>query len=540
MLSLGVRAAAPELLLASLLVSLLALALPIALLQVYDRVLPNAALGTLHALALAVLCAIALEAGLRMLRGRILGRLGAAAEAQAQRAAMARILGTPAAQFETRGNGYYSERLAAIGTLREAWSGPALQAMLDLPFALLYLLAIHWIAGPLVAVPLGMLLAVLALAAVQGGRVRRRAERLAQAEEHRFNFLFDTLRGLQSLKLLGAERLVERRYDRLQGRTAQLRRELTEVTATGQESGLLLAQLATIGTAAWGCLMVIEGSLTVGGLGACTMLAGRCMQPLLGGAALWSRLQALRHARSCVAELATLPTEASAMLPPLTPSAGAIAIRDVRFGGLLGDRPLFDGLTLEVAPGEIIGITGPNGSGRSALLRLITGELRPEGGRVLVDGQDLRFHDVTAARRKIALVPPDPPLLRGTLLENLTLHQPDLADEALALAAAMGLDGVAARLPGGWHTAVGTGATPLPRGVAQRIGVVRALVQRPCMLLLDDVNAHLDQEGDARLARLLGTLRGRTTVVMVSHRRSVLTAADRVLTLGDGRLRPAP
>ena len=166
--------------------------------------------------------------------------------------------------------------------------------------------------------------------------------------------------------------------------------------------------------------------------------------------------------------------------------------------------------------------------------------MRPEAGKVLVDGQDLRFHDATAARRLVALVPPDPPLLHGTLLENLTLHQPDLADEALLLATSMGLDAVAARLPGGWHTPVGIGATPLPRGVAQRVGVVRALVQQPRILLLDDVNAQLDQDGDTRLARLLVKLRGQTTVIMISHRRSVLAVADRVLVLGDGRLRAMP
>ena len=529
--------AAPELLLASLLVTLLGLALPITLLQVYDRILPNAAFGTLEVLALLVAVAVTMESGLCMLRGHILGRLAAAAEVQAHRAAMGRILGTPSRHFEAHGNGYYSERLAAIGSLREAWSGPSLQALLDVPFAFLYLLAIWWIAGALVLVPLGVLAAVILAAAWQGRRVRDRAERLALAEEHRFNFLFDTLRGLQSLKLLGAERLIEGRYERLQGNTARLRRELSNATAAGQESGLLLAQISTVVTAAWGCLMVIDGTLTVGGLGACTMLAGRCMQPLLGGAALWSRLQAVGHARRCVAELAMLPVEARPHLPPLRPTAGRIALHGIRFGAMPDGTALFDGLSLEVAPGEIIGITGPNGSGRSALLRLITGEIRAASGAVLVDGQDLRLHDAVAARHLVALVPPDPALLRATLLENLTLHQPELTEAALRLAVAMGLDVMAARLPGHWHTPVGIGATPLPRGVAQRIGIVRALIQQPRILLLDDVNAQLDQDGDARMIRLLGDLRGRTTVVMISHRRSILAVADRVLQIADGQLK---
>jgi len=534
------RTTLPSLLLASLLLSLLALALPIALLQVYDRILPQAATGTLTVLALAVAAAIALDCTLRIVRAEVLGRLAAAAEAETHAAAMTRIAGTDAASFETHGNGWYSERLAAIGVLREAWSGPALQAILDLPFAALYLLAVWLVAGPLVLVPAGLLAGVLALGWVAGRRVRARAERLAAAEERRFNFLFDVLAGLDSLKLLGAERLLERRYDRLQGTSARLRRDLTGATAAAQEGGLLFAHLATIGTAGLGCLMVLDGALTVGGLSACVMLAGRSMQPLLGGIALWVRWQTLGDAKRRLAELDHLPAEARPTLPPLQVSAGAVSLRQLRFGPLLGGGHLFEDLSLEMRPGEFVGVTGPNGSGRSALLRLIAGELRPLSGSVRIDGHDLAVHDHTLARRLLALVPPDPALLAGSLLDNLTLGQPELEAEAIELGAQLGVEAVAATLPGGWHTPVGTGGMPLPRGVQQRIGLVRALVQRPRILLLDDVTAQLDADGDARLGRVLGTLRGRTTILLASHRPSVLSRADRVLRITGGRLQPLP
>ncbi|WP_270936067.1 ATP-binding cassette domain-containing protein [Falsiroseomonas oryzae] len=527
------------LLLATLLVTLLALALPIMLLQVYDRILPQAATGTLSLLALAVGVAVLLEFALRVVRAEVLARLAAAAEARAQAQAMARIAGTSTAAFDAHGNGWYSERLAAIGTLREAWSGPALQAILDLPFAGLYLLAIALIAGQLALAPAVLLVGVLLVGWVAGRRVRRRAERLAAAEERRFNFLFDVLQGLNTLKLLGAEPLLERRYERLQGTTAELRRELTGALAAAQEGGLLFAHLATIGTAAWGCLMVLDGQLTVGGLSACVMLAGRSMQPLLGGIALWVRWQTLADARRRVAELELLPQEARPGLPPLRVHAGAISLSGIRFGPLLGGGHLFDSLSLDVAAGEFLGITGPNGSGRSALLRLIAGELQPEAGTVRVDGQDLARHDHLAARRAIALVPPDPALVAGTLLENLTLDEPGLELPAMELATALGLDSVAAALPGGWHTPVGAGGMPLPRGVIQRIGLVRALACRPRILLLDDVTSQLDADGDARLGRLLAQLRGGVTILLVSHRPSALSRADRVLRIANARLEPA-
>ncbi len=528
----------PPVLAATLMITILALALPLALLQVYDRILPNASLGTLTVLALVVIMALLLEALLRIVRGNMLARIAAIAEAQAHRQAMEHVLRAPTAALTRHGNGYYAERLSAIGTLREAWSGPAMQAMLDLPFALLYLLALGYLAGSLALVPLAALAGMAAVAWHNGRRVRQASRVLSEAEERRFNFLFDALHAAHSVKILGAERLLERRYDRLQGCSAKLRNDVGAANAAGQESGLLLAQLATLGVAAMGCLMVLAGQLSVGGLGACTMLTGRTMQPLLGGIALWARLQSLAEARRRIAEISVLPQEPRPDLPALTLAAGRVSLQGIRAGALGPDTWLFADLDLEVAPGEMVGITGANGSGRSTLLRLIAGEVRPAAGRVCIDGQDLAAVDPPSTRPGIALVPPDPALVRGTLLQNLTLYQPHLEEEALALALQLGLDQVAGQLPGGWHTQVGTAATPLPRGVSQRIGVVRALLQAPRILLLDDVTAQLDSEGDVQLAQLLSALRGQVTVVIVTHRRSTLGLANRVLTLHQGRLEP--
>jgi ATP-binding cassette subfamily C protein LapB len=521
---------------ATLLITLLALALPLALLQVYDRILPNKAVGTLVVLAGTVTFAIVLEALLRHVRGRILARVAATSEAQAHRQAMHRLLNAPLSALEAHGNGYYAERLSAIGTLREAWSGPALQAMLDLPFALLYLIGIWYLAGSLVLVPLTLLAGVGFLAALTGRRVRRAAQNLALAEERRFNFLFDTLNCIHSMKVLGAEPLLERRYERLQASSAQLRQTLSHTTATGQEGGLLLAQAATVAVAAFGCHLVLNGQLTVGSLSACTMLVGRTMQPLLGGVALWSRLQSIAESRRRVAEIAALPQERQIGRKPLKVTGGQILLQSVGFRSLRQSVPLFDGVQLAVRPGEIIGITGANGSGRSALLRLVAGDLLPTEGHVSIDGQDLAQVDPGPARRMVALVPPDPVLVRGTLLQNLTMYQPELEAAALRLAIELGLDQVASALPGGWHTPIGVAATPLPRGAAQRIGVVRALIEQPKILMLDDITSQLDGDSDARLARLLNELRGRMTIVIVTHRPSTLGIADRVFAIRSGRL----
>ncbi len=524
------------LVLTTLLITLFALALPIALLHVYDRILPNAALGTLSMLAIGVAVALMIETALRIIRGDVLGRIAARAEAELHQAAMTRLLDAPSRLFPVRGAGYYSERLFAIGSLREAWSGPALQSLLDIPFAFVYLAILWGLAGPLVLVPLGLLGAALLLAVATGARIRRRAESLAQVEERRLNFLYDVLQGLHTVKLLGASALMERRYERLQGTAAQSRRRLTDATGAAQDAGLMLAQLSTLGVAAWGAMMALDGRLSIGGLGAAVMLAGRSMQPLVGGITLWSRLQAVADRLARVAELDALPAESRPGLPPLRVGAGHLVIEGVTYGPQIDDRHLFEGLELEVAPGEHVGIVGRNGSGRSSLLQLIAGEVAPAAGRVLIDGQDLAQHDIGPARPAISLVPQGPAVVQGSLLVNLTLHAPGVEEAAMRAGALMGLDDFASTLPQGWHTRIGPGGVYLPRGMVQRLGIARALALSPRLLLLDDVTADLDPEGDACLVRALATLHGTTGVVMVSHRASVLNRMDRVMALGDGRL----
>lgn len=528
-----------ELLLATLMITLLSLALPIMLLHVYDRIIPNAALGTLGTLAVGVAGALLLETALRNVRGEVLARLVARAEVELHGVATERLLRTPTRILHQRGDGWYSERLHAISSLREACSGPVIQAALDLPFTVIYLGLIWSVGGPLAAVPAGLLVALLASGWLAGRRVRARAEALATLEERRLNFLFDVLRGFEALKSLGAEDLMERRNERLQSAGARLRRRLTEATSSSVDVGLLLSNVSTIGVAAWGASLVIEGHLTTGGLGASVMLAGRCLQPVVGGAALWSRLQAVSERARRVAELDALEAEEEASgrtLPGVGPRH--VALNDVRFGRRIDGSWLLSDLSVAIAPGELVGIIGANGSGRSVLLKLMAGEIHPDIGRVMIDGMDVRSLDMSATRRHVTLVPQDPFLLQGTLLENVTLFDPRREEAGLEAAAAVGLDDVAATLPHGWHTPVGADGAPLTRGAIQQLGLARAMAMRPELLLLDEVTAHLDAETDQRFHSLLESLRGRCTVVMTSHRRSALARMDRRLVLARGRLEP--
>jgi ATP-binding cassette subfamily C protein LapB len=520
---------------ASLLIGVLSLALPIAMLHVYDRILANAGIGTFWLLASGVAVAIVLETGLRIVRASLIAHAGAVYEATAQARAIDRLLHTPLPAFEASGHGAYLERLASIATVREAYSGAAFQTLLDLPFCVLYVAAILHLSPLLATVPLAGGLLFLLASLLVARRVRRAVTRLSDGEERRFNMLFDVLSGIHSIKALGLEAQMARRYERLQQGCAGARARLAEVQLQGQGLALLLANLAAAAVAGLGCIEVLEGRLTVGGLGACLMLTGRAMQPLGGALGVFARAEVLKGARARLAEIETLPDARIAGAPPLRAPHGRVVLEGVRLARADG-APVLDQAGIDIAAGSTIGIRAANGAGKTTLLQVMLGARRPDQGRVLVDGQDLAAVDPASIAASIAYLPPRGELVRGTLLENLTMHRPALAPRARAIAAELGLDTLAATLPQGYETRLADGSTVVSSGTAQLITIVRALVGQPRVLLFDEANIYLDVANDRALAALLRRLSGHCTIVLVSDRPSTLALAAAQFRLADGRL----
>ena len=222
---------------------------------------------------------------------------------------------------------------------------------------------------------------------------------------------------------------------------------------------------------------------------------------------------------------------------PIKEIRGAIEVRNATFG-YDADEPLLKDINLEVAPGEVIGISGGTGSGKTSLLMLISGLLEPQSGQVLLDGVDHRDRDPTRLREKIGFFPQSPVLFRGTIMDNLTLfEESERLDAALAAAKVVGLHEVVHRLPAGYQTEVGDGAMDqLPQGTSQAITVARTLAGGHPVILFDEANSAFDTRADALLREELRALKGQATMVLVSHRPSLLALSDRRYDLEDGRL----
>jgi ATP-binding cassette subfamily C protein LapB len=296
----------------------------------------------------------------------------------------------------------------------------------------------------------------------------------------------------------------------------------------------------------FGAVLVIDGALTVGGLAACTMLAGRSMQPLQKAVGVWTRFQSIRIARERLAKIFEMKPEAPLGLPQLPKVQGAIEFQNVSFnyGKNRDGQPLpniLADVNLRIEPGETVGLAGGNASGKTTFLYLMMGVLGPSGGRVLVDGNDISQFDPVSVRTQIAYLPQQAALFNGTLLENITMFQKDKEAVALDMARLLGLDNVVAHMPLGYDTKVGEGVgDSLPRGIKQRIAIARALVEKPHILLFDEANTAMDGAGDAMLRRLLERLKRHVTLVLVTSRPSLMSLADRVYDLADGHVTERP
>jgi ATP-binding cassette subfamily C protein LapB len=527
-----------DVLAASFTLNLLALVMPIVILQTYDRIVPNNSRETLFLLVVFVAGALVLDAFLRLGRTHVTGWAAARFEHRLGCSMARRLLSSDLASFEHSAAGVHLDRMTAIDRLRDFYCGQSILVMVDLPFAFLFLGLIAYLAGALALVPLAVLIAFAFVAWKLGQHLRVAIENRSEVDDRRYNFIIELLTGIHTVKALGMEAQMVRRYERLQESSAASGIEVNMLSGRAQSLGALFSNLTMVLTAGIGCLWVINGELTTGGLAASSLLAGRSLQPLLRAMGLWTQFQNVEVARGRVAEAMATPAETSAKLPELPPVEGVLQLQKVHFAYDTDGPELFRGVDLSVPAGAAVGIRGANGIGKSTLLRLIMRLYTPTQGRITLDGHDLTEFDPASIREQIVYLPQQSVLFQGTIMDNLTGFRGEEAIEpALEVAIKLGLDSVIARLPDGYQSRVGeSGADALPGGIRQRIAIAHALARNPKLVLFDEANSYLDAAGDAMLRGVLEEMKGRTTLVLVSHRPSLLQLADELYEINDGQL----
>lgn len=538
-----------EVFFATALVNVLSLALPLALLQVYDRVIPNQSYGTIAVLIAGVGVAIGIEALMRFARAHVMGTVGARFEHQAGIAAMKHMLSSDVTHFEQEGSGVHIERFNAIHALRDYYGGQTIVALIDLPFVLLFIVLVFYFGGEL-GVVLCVLILIFGLGVlVFGRRLGNAVNILHETDDNRFDTIIGALQGISTIKAQAMEPLVQRKLEMLSLRNAELGKTVSSRLGSLVDLGAMMSQLSIVSIVAYGGILVANGQLSLGGLAACTLLAGRAMRPLGDIISFWTRYQSIRSARRRFDEIFKVPLGAHLIgskkgEPNLKNDGGVsriaakIFLKDVCFKFEDSDKELLTNINMNVRPGEFIAVTGPNGSGKSILLTLIRGMLQPTSGNILIDGVFVRDWMAPALDEAVSYLPQHETIFSGTILENITAYRPERENQALAAAKLVGLSEWIQLLPDGFRSRVGNGSggRRLPRGIAQRVALARALVNNPRVFLIDDANSAVDQTGDVAVKLVLSKLKGYSTIIVVSHRPSILKLADRIFYLSEGNL----
>jgi ATP-binding cassette subfamily B protein len=534
-------------LIASIVINVLALAFPLLMLQLYDRILPQQSMSTLELFSIAVGIAVILESITRVVRSYTTAWISARFEHKAMIEVVERTLAEPLHDFERKGTGAVMENFKSVSTLKYHYSGQTFQQLLDLPFTLLYLLIIY-----ILNIWIGLLLTVGYIVFVfltwkMGGDDPGLIKSQKEADLRRSNFLNETLNNVHTMKSMSMESLMLRRYERLQESSARIMARMSYSMDMASGVGNVFSPLMTTLVVSLGAWLVINHHLTNGELAACVLLGMRSLAPLqrLGG--MWAKFQQDEVLRDNLAKTIQMPGLKSdsisqaedALHHPeekvIEPHSLTLKNVEYRFPGV--KNPIFKDLNLHVEPGECIAITGYSGSGRSTLMQLMGGILKPSHGEVFINNQDISQIDVRNITNHIAYLPQNSQIFEGSLLDNVSVFDAARVQSALDIATSLGLNEFVSRMPRGWDSLVGDMATDsLPPGYRQRIAIVRALSNGPNIVLVDDPTATIDTEGDAAFLRYLESIKGKVTLIIVSQRPSYYRLASRSLYLANGKL----
>ncbi len=525
-------------LVASLLINLLGMLVPLFVMQTYDRVVPNQALSTLWVLAAGLLIGTLFELLLRVLRSNLLDMAGKKTDVVLSATLFERITGMSLkAKPETVGG--FAQSIHDFQGLREFLTALTLTSLIDLPFSLLMILVIGLLGGWLVAVPLLAFPITIIFALIIQSRLRDTVQKSLTLGAERQALLIETLGGLETLKACGAESERQYRWESTHGALARLDNHARFLSALATNGTLFLQQFAGLAMICAGVYSILDGNLSVGALVASYMLNSRVLAPLGQIAGLITRYQQARLTMKSTDALMELPQERQARQRPLerTQLHGALEVRQLSFSYPDQTTPALNNVSLRLAPGEKIGIIGKSGSGKSTFGRLLMGFYHPDEGQILLDGLDLRQLDVSDLRQQIGYVAHDLPLLAGSLRDNLTLGARYVSDaRMLEVAELTGVSELARQHPAGFDRPVGERGQLLSGGQRQAVLMARAMLLDPPILLLDEPTSAMDNSSEEILRKRLHEACRDKTLLLVTHRTSMLSLVDRLLVLDSGRI----
>ncbi|TXG94900.1 MAG: type I secretion system permease/ATPase [Rhodocyclaceae bacterium] len=516
----------------SLCINLLMLVPSLYMLQVFDRVIASRSNETLVMLTLATIVALAMMSLLDALRARLLAAAGLAMDATLGPRVLDGLL-TDAARA---GGSEHTHGLRDVATLRGFFTGNGVFALFDAPWLPIYVLIIFFFHPLLGAIALAGAIGLVALVVVNERLARAGLEKLATGTRQSTRDVDASLRNAEVVAAMGMLPALTRRWVTQNAAVEQHQLESSRLAARMNGITKFARQFIQTAMLCAGAYLVIDQNVSGGVMMAATIILGRALSPvemligswrgLVDARGAWARLDAILHRRQHRERNTALPKP-----------SGQLSAERLVFAIPGAEKAIVKGVSFELQAGESMGLIGPSASGKSTLLRLLLGVWPPYAGTVRLDGADIASWPRSRLGRYIGYLPQDVELFSGTVAENIArLGEPE-PQQVIAAAQRANAHEMILRLPQGYDTQIGEGGAALPGGQRQRIGLARALYGKPRLVVLDEPNANLDGEGEAALARAMATLReAGVTLIVVSHRPSLLAGVDKLMVLNDGNM----
>lgn len=527
-----------EVILAAVMINMFALASSLFIMNVYDRVIPNNAFTSLWVLAIGVFIVFIFDFILKNLRSFFLDAAGRKADNTISARIFEQMLSMKMGSRPPSA-GALASNMREFETIRDFFTSATIVALIDLPFVVLFLFLMFLIGGKVFLVPMTLAILVLALGWYLQRPLNKTIAKSMREGGHKSSLIFETLSGLETIKVQAAEGYIQRKWEEIVELSSDTSMESRRIASFGVNFAAMTANLATVGIVVYGTYLISAGEMSMGALIACVILSGRTMAPLAQVAGLLTKMGQSKEALERLEELMDTPVERPPkqvfISKPLV--QGNISFKDVVFRYPGQSTPALNNITFQIQPGEHVGVIGAVGSGKTTLERLILNLYQPEAGSVQLDGTDVRQIDPADLRRSIGVVQQTPYLFYGTVRENITLGHETVPDSVVLRAAEMA--GVMTFLrdsEAGLDSNVGERGELLSGGQRQAIAIARALLYDPQILLLDEPTASIDPGSERRLYRYLVEVCKDKTVMLITHKSSVLGLVDKLILMDRGRI----
>lgn len=527
-----------EVMMAAVVINIFAAVSPLFVMNIYDRVVPNSAFSTLWVLSIGMAFAYLFDLALKNLRSFFIEVAGRRADVKISGRIFEQVLGMKMMERPASA-GVLTANMREFDSLRDFFTSATMIALIDLPFSLLFIVLIAILSGPtvfavLVAIPIVVGVSWFKQRHIEG------VIRQSMAENALKNaMLFESVTGLETVKVQAAEGHLQRQWEELSTRASRTSVQMRKISASIQYWAAFIQAMAGIGLIIIGVYQISEGHITMGALVASYMLSNRALAPLGQIAALITRMQQTRESLQQLDNLMTKKVERpkGRHFISMPTVRGKIELRDVVFAYPGQTIAALANVSLTINPGEHIGIIGAVGSGKTTLQRLVQNLYEPKSGAILLDGTDVRQIDPGDLRRSIGVIQQRPQLFYGSVRQNITMGHETVSDRAVTRAAE--LSGVMDFLRDTQHgldTQVGERGEQLSGGQQQAVAVARALLYDPPILIMDEPTSSLDPSSEARLLRRLEVLVRNRTIVVITHKASMLSLVDKLILMDRGHI----